>query len=276
MVIKLKRLLKKPQVFSRLTGVKVEEFYKICHQSQSYWDAQITGKKKVSGRPFGLLDLESHVLCLLIYYRTYITQEFLGILFGVDDSCVCRSLRRISKVLAPSISIKKKRVVPQDEVVDLLIDCTEQPIERPKRRQKRYYSGKKKMHTLKTEIQMTGDGEIIHVSNPHPGRDHDMTVRAQGPPLPPNVHAYVDSGYQGLHKDHANTEYPYKKSKHHPLTPEEKQYNRGLSSYRVKVEHKIGELKTFRFLKYKHRNGRKEYGIAVQIIAGIVNLKAGF
>ena len=103
-----------------------------------------------------------------------------------------------------------------------------------------------------------------------------MTIRAQGPPLPPDVQAYVDSGYQGLHKDHGNTEYPYKKSKHHPLTKEEKQYNKALASFRVRVEHKIREIKIFRIMKDQYRNRRKEYGIAVQIIAGIVNLKAGF
>ncbi|MDR2528645.1 MAG: transposase family protein, partial [Synergistaceae bacterium] len=32
------------------------------------------------------------------------------------------------------------------------MDVTESPIERPKRNQRKYYSGKKKRHTLKTQI----------------------------------------------------------------------------------------------------------------------------
>ena len=42
--------------------------------------------KKVSGRRYGLGSLEGHVLCLLIYYRTYLTQEFLGFLFHGEPS----------------------------------------------------------------------------------------------------------------------------------------------------------------------------------------------
>lgn len=276
MAIKIKRLFKKPQVFLRLTGVSIQDFQMICAQTQPIWEDNVEKKKRIAGRPYGLGDLETHILCILIYYRTYITQEFLGFLFDVDDSCICRSIKRVSRVLAPAISIKKERGLSAEEAMDLIIDCTEQHIERPKCGQKKYYSGKKKKHTLKTELQITGKGKIVHISNPHPGRDHDMTIRAQGPPLPPNAQAYVDGGYQGLHKDHGNTEYPYKKSKNHPLTKEEKQYNRALASFRVRVEHKIRELKIFRFLKEQNRNRRKEYGIAVQIIAGIVNIKDGF
>lgn len=271
-----KRLYKNPKVFSRITGVSVEEFEKILRMAEPVWEEQIEKVKKVSGRPYGLGSLENHILCLLIYYRTYITQEFLGFLFDVDNSCISRSLRRTAKVLAPVLSIEKKRLVPEQEAMDIIIDCTEHPIERPKKNQARYYSGKKKRHTLKTEIQITDEGEIVHVSNPHPGREHDMSVRKQGPPLHPNTNAHVDSGYQGLQQDHGNTQYPYKKSKNKPLNDEEKEYNRALSRFRVRVEHKIRELKTFRILKETYRNHRRGFGIAVNIVAGIVNLKSGF
>lgn len=276
MACNFKRLFKKPKAFLRITGVSIEEFEIIVQKATPLWKKKIENVKIVSGRPYGLGSLENHLLCLLIYYRTYLTQEFLGFLFDVDDSCVSRSLRRVAKVLSPALGIKKKRFVLEQEAKDIIIDCTEHPIERPKKNQKKYYSGKKKRHTLKTEIQITGEGEIIHLSNPHQGKDHDMMIRKQGPPLHPNTTAYVDSGYQGLHQDHRKTEYPYKKSKHNPLTPEEKVYNRGLSRFRVRVEHKIRELKTFRILKEQYRNHRKGFGIAVNIVAGIVNLKSGF
>ena len=263
-------------MFLRLTGVSIEEFHSICVKAAPVWHAQVVQQKAVSGRPFGLINMETHILCLLLYYRTYITQEFIGFLFNVDDSCICRSLRRTSRVLAPTLGIKKRRLIGEKEAMELIIDCTEQGIERPSKKQSRYYSGKKKAHTLKTELQITGEGKIIHISNPWPGKDHDMTIRAQGPPLPENTKVYVDSGYQGLHKDHANTEYPYKKSKNHKLNREEREYNRALSGFRIRVEHKIRELKIFRYMGEKHRNRRQGYGMAVNIIAGIVNLKAGF
>ena len=103
-----------------------------------------------------------------------------------------------------------------------------------------------------------------------------MNIRKQGPPLHPEDTAYVDSGYQGLQQDHANTEYPYKRSKNKELDPDEKEYNRARSRVRVRVEHKIRQLKVFRILKEQYRNRRKGFGIAINIVAGIVNMKSGF
>ena len=106
-----KRLFKKPKVFLRITGVSVEEFEKIVKMAEPIWKEKVEQIKVVSGRPYGLESLEGHILCLLIYYRTYLTQEFLGFLFDVDDSCISRSLHRISKVLAPVLGIQKNRLV---------------------------------------------------------------------------------------------------------------------------------------------------------------------
>jgi DDE superfamily endonuclease len=47
----------------------------------------------------------------------------------------------------------RKAVAASERSFDVvLIEATETPIERPKKRQRRYYSGKKKRHTLKTQL----------------------------------------------------------------------------------------------------------------------------
>jgi hypothetical protein len=51
----------------------------------------------------------------------------------------------------------------------LIVDGAEQPIERPSRKQRCWYSGKKKRHTIKTEIAVTEGGRIVAVSKPAPG-----------------------------------------------------------------------------------------------------------
>lgn len=77
----------------------------------------------------------------------------------------------------------------------------------------------------------------MHVSKTKPGSVHDFTLhKSQKPILRKEARAYVDSGYQGLDKLHKNTAYPYKKSKTHPLTHEETEYNQALSRVRVIVE----------------------------------------
>jgi hypothetical protein len=48
------------------------------------------------------------------------------------------------------MAITKTRHLSQEEVEEIIIDATEQPIERPKKGQKSFYSGKKKRHTNKT------------------------------------------------------------------------------------------------------------------------------
>lgn len=271
-----RRLQSRPRNFQRIAGVSIEQFEEIALKCEREWEKKITNRKKLEGRPYGVGNLKDHLLTLLIYYRCYTTQEFIGVLYGVDDSCVCRSIKRIEPILAKVIAIKKDRTLTQKDLETIIIDCTEQSIERPKKRQKRYYSGKKKQHTLKTEVHITENGRIVSTSNPHPGKDHDFEVRKQGFPLSGNSRAYGDSGYQGLDKLHEATEIPYKKPKNGQLSAEEKEYNRGLSCFRVRVENKIRELKIFRIIGERYRNKRKRYGLKFNIVAGIVNFKNGF
>ena len=158
----------------------------------------------------------------------------------------------------------------------MIIDATEQPIERPKKGQKPYYSGKKKCHTLKTEIRINVKGRIVHVSRSRPGSVHDFTAFKQERPPPDHAKLFVDSAYQGLDKRHHNVEIPYKATKKHPLNKEKKKYNTALSRIRVKVENILAKIKSFNILSFRYRNKRKRYNLKMNIIAGIVNLQGGF
>ena len=156
------------------------------------------------------------------------------------------------------------------------ISSSIQPIERPKKDQKVYYSGKKKRHTLKTEIRITLKKRIVRVSKERPGSLHDFALYKEEQPLDKDTRGYADSGYQGLDKVHQATEIPYKASKHKPLIEGEKEYNTALSRLRVKVENVFAQLKTFKILSDRYRNKRKRYNIKFNIIAGSVNMKNGF
>ena len=275
MSIRYTKIVKYPRVFCRLFGVSPTEFNKICLKVYPLWQKKILGKYKRPGRNF-VLSLEDMILMLLLYYRTYSTQIFIGFLFGIDDSRVCRLIQRLEPILAKVMAIPKEKYLSQEEVAASLVDATEQPIERPKKGQKPYYSGKKKRHTLKTEIRTTLKGCITHVSKSRPGSVHDFKLHKQEPPLNPRSRAFVDSGYQGLDKRHRETEFPYKATKIRPLDQEEKDYNRALSRLRVTVENVLGDIKTFRILSDRYRNKCKRYNIKFKIIAAIVNLKNGF
>jgi len=275
MSLKYTKIKKSPIIFNRLFGVSVSQFEEILLKIEPQWQQQVISRYKRPGRDYKL-ELADMLLLLLLYYRSYITQVFVGYLFGVDDSRVCRIIQKLEPILAGEMALTKTKRLSQEEVETLIIDATEQQIERPSKHQKRYYSGKKKRHTLKTEIRITRKGRIVHVSKPRQGSMHDFALYKEEPPIPPDSRAFVDSGYQGLDKLHKATELPYKATKTKPLDKEEKEYNHALSRYRVIVENIIGDIKTFKILSDRYRNKRKRYGIKFHIIAGIVNLKNGF
>ena len=258
--------------FSRLTGIKLEEFLEIVEKVRPLWE-KFQRKKKVSGRYSKIKTLEDEVLMLLIYYRFYVTLQFLGLLFDLDESNVCRHIKRIEPMLATVIKIKKNRELIQNDLETILIDATEVQIQRPKKKQREFYSGKKKKHTIKFEIQTDPGGKILNISKAYSGKTHDFKIRKTSEHIPKEVVALADSGYQGLQDLHSKTVLPYKRQKQSTLSEEQKAHHRELSSKRVSVEHVFAQLKKFKILGSTYRNFRKKLHLRFNIIAGIYNLK---
>jgi len=90
--------------------------------------------------------------------------------------------------------------------------------------------------------------------------------------LDPELVSVADSGYQGIGQLHANSCLPQKKSKHHPLTDQQKASNREISQVRIAVENTIGRLKVFKILAERYRNRRKRFGLRFNLLAAIANL----
>lgn len=156
--------------------------------------------------------MREHLLLLLIYYRTYTTHLFLAQIFKVDETTICRAIRRIAPLAERILKIKPEKLLSENDLQLLIVDATEQRIERPKN-QRDYYSGKKHAHTIKTEIITDHKGRILRVSKPYEGRVHDFNIRKTEGPLPA-VPILADSGYQGLQNEHsARVILPKKKPK---------------------------------------------------------------
>lgn len=276
MSLTYKAIQTRPLIFLRLTGVTVKQFQEITEKVEPEWERTIESQKKCHGRTGNLKTFQDKLLALFLYYRTYITHEFIGYLMGLDNSNVCRLFKRLEPLLARKITITKDRTLSQDEVIKILADVTEQPTQRPKKKQKKYYSGKKKRHTLKAEIIIQENGKILSVSRTASGRTHDFRIRKEGKPPPGHSEKYADSGYQGWQKIAAGVVLPFKATKKKPLTEEQKKHNHHLASFRARVENKIRDLKIFKILSYVYRNFQKKHNMRLNIIAGIVNLKYGF
>ncbi len=135
MSIEYSKIKAHPQTFIRLFGIKVNEFEDILEKVTPLWEERVIGSYKRPGR-FYKLSLANMILIILLYYRSYITQLFVGMLFGIDDSRVCRIIKTLEPILATVLAIKKERNLPKEEVESLIIDTTEQPRDRPKKNQK--------------------------------------------------------------------------------------------------------------------------------------------
>ena len=104
------------------------------------------------------------------------------------------------------------------------------------------------------------------------GRVHDRKLlKLSKVRLKPKTKAGVDTGYQGFQKEHPNTAKPFKKSKLHPLTKEQKRANREQARERIAVENVIGSIKRFRILSERYRSRRKRFGLRLNLVAAIYN-----
>ena len=146
----------------------------------------------------------------------------------------------------------------------VLVDATETPVERPKK-QKKHYSGKKKRHTMKTQVVVRkSDGRLSFAA----GRVHDFRLFKESfVHFLAKIRLLLDSGYQGMGRIHGNCELPEKRAP----SKEDKRKNRELSSARVRNEHVIGLVKRFRILAERYRNRRRRFGLRFNLIAGICN-----
>ena len=142
------------------------------------------------------------------------------------------------------------------------------------KKQRRYYSGKKKRHTNKAQV--IGDkrtGKIIATAF-CAGKTNDFALfKNSRTVINLSMRCLADSGYQGLEKRQPNSQTPKKRSKHHPLTPQQKASNRSIARERIGCEHIIGRLKVFRILSERYRNRRKRFGLRFNLLAAICNLE---
>lgn len=266
------KLCQQKKNFSRLTGVTLDEFREVVRKVIPKWEA-FQKKKKISGRYSKINTLEDEVLLVLIYYRFYVSLQFLEYLFGLDESNICRHIQRLEPMLADGVKIKRNRMLTQSDLETIIIDATEIQTQRPLRHQRQYYSGKKKKHSLKIEIMTDTRGEILSISKAVPGRIHDFKLRKQSDKIPRNITVLADSGYQGLQKIHPKTILPFKRRRKCSLSPEEQAHNRALASKRIVVEHVFAHIKKFKILGSVYRNFQKKLNLRFYIIAGIHNLK---
>jgi len=267
-----------PDDFKRLTGVSPSVFGLMAEAVVQYKERP--RKYLGRGRKPYKISLGDEVLILLAYYREYRTFISLGVSFGISEMHCWRVVARTEKALLAS---KKFRLPGRRALWDaespfevVVVDATEHPVERPKKKQKRYYSGKKKRHTMKTQLLVDRSSRRIICAHTGKGSRHDFRMFRESRAFPhKNIKTIADSGYQGIEGILDNCLTPRKKPKGGDLTKEDKRHNREVGSQRIVVEHAIRAIKVFKILALPYRNRRKRLALRVNLIAAIVNTYFG-
>lgn len=106
------------------------------------------------------------------------------------------------------------------------------------------------------------------------GKTHDFELFKQSRlRLSEQTKCLGDAGYQGLEKEHENSQTPIKKPKGGELSKEQRQANRELAKKRIVVENVIRYLKIFRIVTERYRNRRRRFGLRFNLIAGLYNFE---
>ena len=212
------KLKQHPKTFTRLFGIEPHTFDELVMKINPLWLKAETKRlnhprkiKQGGGRPYALT-LEESVAMLLLYTRAYVSHVFLSVLFNVHDSAMCRYFAKVRPITERVFKLPTRNIdLSEEEILKLVVDATEQ---RTERRQKGCgYSGKKKAHTIKTQIVVSAKGDIVHISESVPGNVHDKKLYDQSGVILPDT-AKGDLGYLGT-----NITIPLKSSKLHRLNP---------------------------------------------------------
>lgn len=299
MICRYSELHKHETVFKALTGLRVAEFDQLVidvlpeyEQAEQKRLSRADRKRAIGGGRNYELDGRDQLLLSVIWLRMYPTQEVLGYLFGVSDTTAGRVPKRVVPLLAqagrdsmrmPDPGRKKRRQL-SDLLADtpelvVVIDTFEQRVQRHKepKRADDYYSGKKKQHTLKSQVAIDEvTGQIVDVADSVLGPTADLKVLEQSDllnRLPEGVGAIGDLAYLGLDKLHpqglANA--PRRKPRGKPRPDEDVAYNHAFSQRRIIVEHTIGRMRRYQAITQTDRHHRRFHTSRVAAIAGLVN-----
>lgn len=268
--------LRTNRLCASLTGLTPQEFLTLVDDfSWNYREYEAKRKpdrrrKLGGGRSSCLKSIGEKLFYILWYMKTYPTFDVASFFVGFHRSNACDWVHHLLPVLEQTLG--RKLVLPQrrisspeeflrlyPEVKDVFGDATERRIQRPKspKKQRQTYSGKKKLHGRKNVVLADEKRRILLLTHTKSARRHDKRLADKQHLfqfLPEKLALWLDTGFQGVQKQHSNTLISKKKSRDAPLTEQERGENKTISSFRVIAEHAIGGMKRYNCLQPPYRN----------------------
>ena len=272
---------KKPTRFVAMTGITQDVFSEILPYFEYAHDFyfqrfDIKGKAVERVRRFKIYKnsplptIEERLVFILSYLKLNPIQEQHADLFSMTQKQCNEFVHSLHAVLEMTLKnaemmparnqqelLQKLEEIYADEASEkkLMHDGTEREVPRPAdyELQKEFYSGKKKKHTVKNAVITNMLCFIIFVGSTVLGKVHDKKIADDQYLIPPNFELWQDTGYQGYCPSDVTIQQPIKKTKGKELSEEEKEYNKSISSVRVRVEHAIGSVKRMKIVRNECR-----------------------
>ena len=312
-MITFESLAARPSAFLSLSGLTPPDFEALYQdfapayakdRQQSLTRRGKPRKRAAGGGTPYSQDGRTRLLMALVWLRVYPTYEVLSFFFSLNKSNAQRGVVDVLAALeAHTVFVcerpakERQKLRSAQAVMDafpdvrLVVDAKEQRVRRPggadedgHSRQRPFYSGKKRAHTLKTQVAVAPDGSFQAVGRSVPGAMHDLTLLRRSDllhRLPASEAVMLDKGYVGIETpdpkdpDKNGPPHPYhlphKARRGHPLTGERKAFNAHLSKYRIVVEHSLAQMNQFQSLAQVFRHDKERHSGLTRVVAGLVN-----
>ena len=294
-------LKEKPSVLRSLTGLSPAAFSQLVASFKAAYDRLVAEeearrpapreRRRGGGCKGALPTVEDKLLFILFYFKLYPIQVAQGFFFGLSQPQANYWIHRLTPVLNAALGYEAQlparkasdvaQVLEACPGLEFIIDGVERPIQRPKHkeRQRAYYSGKKKRHTVKNVVVTNKrTRKIKALSGTFEGKVHDKRVADEAAyRFPPGSKLWKDTGFQGYEPEDTTTFQPKKKPKGGHLTSEEKVRNQEIARDRIGVEHSLGGTKVYRIVRDIYRNHKEKLeDLIMETACGLHNLRLDF
>jgi hypothetical protein len=254
----------------------------LLQRRQARLQARCSRRRALGGGRKRTLKPYQEVLLTLIYLRHNVAHAVVGELFRVsadtsentfhEGVAVLRDLCPANRLAAEKQWQRGEPSWTPEGVDRVLIDSFETPVPRPSEpgAQKRRYSGKKKRHTLKSQLATTATGEILDLDPGHPGPKADKKIYEQSTVAQqfPQARKQGDLAYLGV----PGMLVPHRKPRGGELTPAQREENRERSRSRVYVEHAIRRVKGWKIVRGDYRLATGLFLMVAATVVGLVQL----
>ena len=248
------------------TGLTAEQFDELVARIEErvVWDSGI-------GRP-RQLTLRQAVKATLMYFKTNITEDVIGELLFVDQSTISRAISDLEEIIA---EVLEEFVPDLAEELDGRVGVVDGSLcpcwswsDAPE-----LYSGKRKTTGHSHQFVCNLSGDLLHVSDPLPGKTHDAKAVADVG-LTEILRADNSIGDMGFIGTGPTT--PFRKPPGGELLDWQKEFNTAINKIRYVIERAIANFKTWRCMFTDYRRPLRTYITAFRAVRALHFFKLRF